>query len=132
MYKTTVRDKFKIFKINRLIYRYLNTNSNIYNNLKAEWNEFGWPDADLFYDIWRALIESFILRNPMSKTIVLTGAGGVLCSTLAIALAKQGHNIAVLDLRKEAADAIADEIKATGGKALGVMGNVLEKTRWKS
>ncbi|SCY10468.1 hypothetical protein SAMN05192588_1173 [Nonlabens sp. Hel1_33_55] len=36
MYKTTVRDKFKIFKINRLIYRYLNTNSNIYNNLKAE------------------------------------------------------------------------------------------------
>ncbi|SCY10521.1 NAD(P)-dependent dehydrogenase, short-chain alcohol dehydrogenase family [Nonlabens sp. Hel1_33_55] len=63
----------------------------------------------------------------MSKTIVLTGAGGVLCSTLAIALAKQGHNIAVLDLRKEAADAIADEIKATGGKALGVMGNVLEK-----
>ena len=34
----------------------------------------------------------------MSKTIVLTGAGGVLCSTLAVALAKEGHKIAVLDL----------------------------------
>ena len=63
----------------------------------------------------------------MSKTIVLTGAGGVLCSTLAEALAKQGHNIAVLDLRKEAADAVATEIKKNGGKAIGIAGNVLEK-----
>ncbi|PRP66696.1 SDR family oxidoreductase [Nonlabens agnitus] len=63
----------------------------------------------------------------MPKTIVLTGAGGVLCSTLAAALATHGHNIAVLDLRKEAADAVADEIKANGGKAVGIAGNVLEK-----
>ncbi|TNJ41244.1 D-mannonate oxidoreductase, partial [Tamlana fucoidanivorans] len=34
----------------------------------------------------------------MSKTIVVTGAGGVLCSTLASALAKQGNKIALLDL----------------------------------
>ncbi|GAK94654.1 D-mannonate oxidoreductase [Nonlabens ulvanivorans] len=33
-----------------------------------------------------------------------------MCSTMAIALAKQGHQIAVLDLRKEAADAVALEI----------------------
>ncbi|GAA4814539.1 SDR family oxidoreductase [Litoribaculum gwangyangense] len=63
----------------------------------------------------------------MSKTIVLTGAGGVLCGTIAKALAKEGHNIAVLDLRKEAADKIADEIKAAGGNAIGVSANVLEK-----
>jgi NAD(P)-dependent dehydrogenase (short-subunit alcohol dehydrogenase family) len=63
----------------------------------------------------------------MNKTIVLTGAGGVLCSTLAKALAKQGDNIAVLDLRKEAADKVADEINAEGGKAIGVAANVLEK-----
>ena len=36
------------------------------------------------------------------KVIVITGAGGVLCSTLAKALAKQHHKIAVLDLRLEA------------------------------
>ena len=63
----------------------------------------------------------------MSKVIVLTGAGGVLCSTLAKALAKQGHKIAVLDLRIEAAIKVADEINADGGVAIGVAANVLEK-----
>jgi NAD(P)-dependent dehydrogenase (short-subunit alcohol dehydrogenase family) len=63
----------------------------------------------------------------MNKTIVLTGAGGVLCSTLAEALAKKGHNIAVLDLRKEAADKVAETISRNGGNAIGVVANVLEK-----
>jgi NAD(P)-dependent dehydrogenase (short-subunit alcohol dehydrogenase family) len=63
----------------------------------------------------------------MSKTIVLTGAGGVLCSTLAMALAKEGHNIAVLDLRKEAADKVAEDIAKQGGRAIGIAANVLEK-----
>ncbi|MEP3837148.1 MAG: SDR family oxidoreductase [Algibacter sp.] len=63
----------------------------------------------------------------MSKVVVLTGAGGVLCSTLAKALAKEGHKIAVLDLRKEAADEVANEINKAGGTAIGVAANVLEK-----
>lgn len=63
----------------------------------------------------------------MKKTIVLTGAGGVLCSTMAEALAKHGHNIAVLDLRKEAADEVSQKIKEQGGIAIGVEANVLEK-----
>jgi len=63
----------------------------------------------------------------MTKNIVLTGAGGVLCSTMAEALAKQGHNIAVLDLRKEAADSVAQSIKDNDGSAIGVEANVLEK-----
>jgi len=63
----------------------------------------------------------------MSKVIVLTGAGGVLCSTLAKALAKQGNKIAVLDLRIEAANKVAEEINAEGGVAIGVAANVLEK-----
>lgn len=62
-----------------------------------------------------------------NKTIVLTGAGGVLCSTLAMALAKEGHKIAVLDLNKEAADKVAEEITHDGGTALGVAANVLQK-----
>lgn len=71
----------------------------------------------------------FITRNNinMNKTIVLTGAGGVLCSTLALAFAKQGNKVAVLDLRKEAADKVADEIINAGGTAIGVAANVLEK-----
>lgn len=63
----------------------------------------------------------------MKKTIVITGAGGVLCSTMSEALAKQGHQIAVLDLRKEAADKVANAINESGGSAIGVEGNVLEK-----
>lgn len=62
-----------------------------------------------------------------NKTIVLTGAGGVLCGTLAEALAKEGNKIAVLDLRKDAADKVAATINANGGKAIGVAANVLEK-----
>ena len=63
----------------------------------------------------------------MSKTIVLTGAGGVLCSRLAEALAENRHKIAVLDLRMEAADSVVARIKANGGTAIGVEANVLEK-----
>lgn len=61
------------------------------------------------------------------KTVVITGAGGVLCGTLAKSLAQQGYQIAVLDLKKEAADQVANEIIAAGGKAIGVAANVLEK-----
>lgn len=63
----------------------------------------------------------------MSKTIVITGAGGVLCGTLAGALAKEGHKIALLDLNKEAAIVAANRIKENGGEAIGVKANVLEE-----
>ena len=63
----------------------------------------------------------------MSKTVVITGAGGVLCSRLAEALAENGHKIAVLDLRMDAADSVVARIKANGGTAIGVEANVLEK-----
>ena len=39
------------------------------------------------------------------KTVVITGAGGVLCSYFAEAIAECGAKVAVLDLRLEAAEA---------------------------
>ena len=63
----------------------------------------------------------------MKKTVVITGAGGVLCSTLAEAFAKNGHNVALLDLNKDAALAAAETIVKSGGVAIGVEANVLEK-----
>lgn len=63
----------------------------------------------------------------MNKVIVLTGAGGILCSTLALALAKEGNKIAVLDLRLDAALKVAEQINSNGGLAIGVLANVLEK-----
>jgi NAD(P)-dependent dehydrogenase (short-subunit alcohol dehydrogenase family) len=61
------------------------------------------------------------------KVAVITGAGGVLCGTMAKALAKAGAKIAVLDLVKEAAEKVADDIKADGGKAIAVKCDVLKK-----
>ena len=63
----------------------------------------------------------------MGKTIVITGAGGVLCSAFAKALAKQGNKIALLDLNEEAAKKVADEICAEGGTAKSYKTNVLDK-----
>jgi NAD(P)-dependent dehydrogenase (short-subunit alcohol dehydrogenase family) len=61
------------------------------------------------------------------KTAVVTGGGGVLCKSMAAALAARGMNVAVLDLRPEAAQAAADEISKTGGRAIGVECNVLDR-----
>ena len=61
------------------------------------------------------------------KTIVITGAGGILCSVLAKSLAEEGHKIALLDLNIDSAQNIADAIKGKGGKALAVEVNVLDK-----
>lgn len=60
------------------------------------------------------------------KVSVVTGGGGVLCSMFAKTLAESGSKVAVLDLRQEAAQKVADEINAAGGEAIGVAANVLE------
>jgi len=60
------------------------------------------------------------------KVAVVTGGGGVLCGSFAEALAECGAKVAVLDLRLEAAQAVADKIVEAGGDAIGVAANVLE------
>lgn len=61
------------------------------------------------------------------KTVVITGAGGVICSTLAKAVGACGAKVALLDLNKDAAQKWADEIVAEGGIAKAYQCNVLEK-----
>lgn len=61
------------------------------------------------------------------KTAVVTGGGGVLCGAFAKAIAACGAKVAILDLRKESADKVAEEIVKDGGVAMGVAANVLEK-----
>ena len=60
------------------------------------------------------------------KVAVVTGGGGVLCSTLAAALAQCGAKTAILDLRLDAAEKVAADITAEGGIAKGYSANVLE------
>lgn len=61
------------------------------------------------------------------KVAVVTGGGGVLCSGFAKTLAACGAKVAVCDLRLEAAEAVAAEIRAEGGTAIAVASNVLER-----
>ena len=61
------------------------------------------------------------------KIAVVTGGGGVLCSGFSKTLAKAGAAVAVCDLRLDAAQKVADEIVADGGRAIGVEMNVLSK-----
>ncbi len=60
------------------------------------------------------------------KTAVVTGGGGILCSGFSKALAECGARVAVLDLKKDMADNIAEEINNAGGRAIGVEANVLD------
>lgn len=63
----------------------------------------------------------------MKKVCVVTGAGGVLCSTFSEEMAKQGYAVALLDLNLDAAKAVADKIIANGGEAKAYKVNCLEK-----
>ena len=65
--------------------------------------------------------------NLSGKVAVVTGAGGVLCSMFAEALARCGAKIALLDINEEAAKSCADNITASGGVAKGYACNVLDK-----
>ncbi len=60
------------------------------------------------------------------KVIVITGAGGVLCGTMARAFAQAGAKVAALDLSEEAVKKLADECKAEGYICEGYKANVLE------
>ncbi len=60
------------------------------------------------------------------KVAVVTGGGGVLCSGFSKTLAAAGAKVAVCDLRREAAQVVAEEIVAAGGVAIAVEMNVLD------
>ena len=62
-----------------------------------------------------------------NKVAVVTGGGGILCSSMAAALAECGAKVAILDLRLENAQKAAEAIKKNGGEAIGIAANVLEK-----
>ena len=60
-----------------------------------------------------------------NKVIAITGAGGIICSEFAKALAANGAKVALLDINYEAAEKYADEI---GENAFAVKCNCLDKS----
>lgn len=51
---------------------------------------------------------------------IITGGGAGIGRAIAVMFAKAGAKVAVSDLKEETAAAVADEIKAAGGEAIGV------------
>lgn len=65
--------------------------------------------------------------NLNGKVVVITGAGGVICSVLAKAIAASGAKVALVDRTLEKAQAYAAEIVREGGVAKGYYADVLDK-----
>ncbi len=62
-----------------------------------------------------------------SKVAIVTGGTGVLGSAMCKSMAKAGAAVVILGRRKEAADNLAKEIIRSGGNAIGVSADVLNK-----
>jgi NAD(P)-dependent dehydrogenase (short-subunit alcohol dehydrogenase family) len=66
--------------------------------------------------------------NLKGKVAVVTGGAGIICSTMAKSLAAQGVKTVILDLNREAAVKVADEIKKEfRTPSIGVSASVLDK-----
>lgn len=63
-----------------------------------------------------------------NQTAVITGGAGVLCAAMCRALAEVGARVAVLDLKSDAVESLAVEIRANHGEAIGIACDVLDKT----
>ncbi|MBQ8869502.1 MAG: SDR family oxidoreductase [Oscillospiraceae bacterium] len=62
------------------------------------------------------------------KVVVVTGAGGLICGSMARAFAQSGAKVAALDLNEDAVKKLASELKAEGFICEGYKANVLDPT----
>ena len=60
------------------------------------------------------------------KVVVITGAGGVICGTMARAFAQAGAKVAALDLNEDSVNELAEELGKNGFICKGYKANVLE------
>lgn len=61
------------------------------------------------------------------EVVAVTGAGGVLCSAFAAAMAKKGYQTALLDINLDAAEQVAQQIRENGGIAHAYRCDVLDR-----
>lgn len=69
------------------------------------------------------LTKSFSLEG---KVAVITGGGGELCGTMAVALGSVGVKVAILDLSREKAESRAAQIEKAGGSSMALACDVLQ------
>src|SRR5271165_5487829 len=61
------------------------------------------------------------------KSAIITGAASGIGKDIALVFSREGAKVAIADLAKDAADATAAEIRASGGQALGVAMDVTDE-----
>ena len=67
------------------------------------------------------------MTNMSGKVALITGAASGLGKAIAELYAKQGASVAIADINQQAADKVATEINASGGKAIGVAMDVTDE-----
>jgi NAD(P)-dependent dehydrogenase (short-subunit alcohol dehydrogenase family) len=72
------------------------------------------------------LLDMFSLGG---KVAVVTGGTGVLGNEMCRALSQAGAKVVIIGRRKDAADALANELISQGGEALGISADVLDKNQ---
>lgn len=74
-------------------------------------------------------MSKYSFEDLKNKVCVLTGGGGVIGGVIAKGLASAGVRIAILDIKKEYADKVVDDVKKDFNvEIIGVEANVLDKT----
>ncbi|MEH7546835.1 SDR family oxidoreductase [Neobacillus vireti] len=68
-----------------------------------------------------------IHENLTGRVAVITGGSGVLCSEIARELARHGVKVAILNRTAEKGQKVVDEIVQSGGTAIAIAANVLDK-----
>jgi NAD(P)-dependent dehydrogenase (short-subunit alcohol dehydrogenase family) len=61
------------------------------------------------------------------QVAAVTGGGGILCSAMSQGLADRGARVAVLDVNREAAEKVAEQIRDQGGEATAIVADVLDR-----
>ena len=65
--------------------------------------------------------------NTIAKVALITGAGQGIGRAIALRLAKDGTDIAIVDLKKEKMDAVAKEVQALGRRATVFVADVTSR-----
>ena len=68
------------------------------------------------------------MNNPR-KNIVVTGAGGTLCSVIAVDLARQGHNVVLVGRSLDKLAKVEEEIKSFGGSCACMTADVKDEAQ---
>lgn len=71
---------------------------------------------------------ALIRTHLKDKVAIITGGGGILCGFLAEKIAEYGIKVAIIDLKKEAAENVTNRINKSGGSAIAIQADVLNKT----